>query len=90
MLEQRGRELGLAMNARTIIMNARRAVIKRAESFKPIDVEATADHDAVAQYIRDGSTPVVPEPPVRWGNLSAHEGREKVKRDHGFDPGWGW
>ena len=44
----------------------------------------------IAQSIRDGQGPaVIPEPPVNWGRLSGKEFREKVLRDHGFDPG-GW
>jgi hypothetical protein len=55
----------------------------------PIDVEATPDRDAVVQAIREGQGPaVIPEAPVRWGSLSAKEGREKVLKQFGFDPGW--
>jgi hypothetical protein len=90
MLEQRGRELGLAMNARAIISNARRSVLKRAESFKPIDIEATQLRDDIAFQMKQGQGPaVIPEAPVQWGRLSGKEFREKVLRDHGFDPG-GW
>jgi hypothetical protein len=89
-IEQRGRELGIAMNARAIIANARRSVLKRAESFKPIDIEATQLRDDIAFQMKQGQGPaVIPEAPVRWGSLSAREGREKVLKEFGFDPGWG-
>jgi hypothetical protein len=90
-LEQRGWQLGLMLNSRAILNKVWRDVQKKASKvLPPIDVEATADHDMVAQSVRDGSTPILPEPPVKWGNLSAREGRERIKQDFGFDPGWGW
>jgi hypothetical protein len=90
MLEQRGQQLGLLMNSRKILNDVWRDVVKRAKKAPPeIDIEATLDRDMIAQSIRDGQGPaVIPEAPVRWGSLSAKEGREKVLRDYGFDPGW--
>jgi hypothetical protein len=91
MLEQRGYQLGLLMNSRKILNDVWRDVVKRAKKAPPeIDIEATLDRDMIAQSIRDGQGPaVIPQAPVRWGSLSAKEGREKVLRDFGFDPGWG-
>jgi hypothetical protein len=89
-MERRGQELGLAMNARTIIANARRDVLRAASRARPpIDEEATAMRDEVIAAVRGASTPVIPEAPVKWGSLTGKEFREKVLRDHGFDPG-GW
>jgi hypothetical protein len=90
MLEARARELGLAMNAKTIIMNARRAVLKRAADHKVYDEDATELRAEIAFQMKQGKGPdVIPEAPVRWGSLSAREGREKVLKQFGFDPGWG-
>jgi hypothetical protein len=90
-MEQYGRHLQLIVNAPGVVRQVRneiRGMDRRAP--KEIDEIATADRDAVYQAIRDGSTPILPEPPVKWGNLSAREGRERIKQDFGFDPGWGW
>jgi hypothetical protein len=90
-MEQYGRHLQFIINAPAVVRQVRneiRGMDRRAP--KDIDEIATADRDAVYQAIRDGSTPIIPEAPTRWGNLSAREGREKVKQDYGFDPGWSW
>jgi len=90
-MEQYGRHLQFIVIAPAKVrqvVNEMRSMNRRAP--KDLDEIATADRDAVYQAIRDGSTPILPEPPVRWGNLSAKDGREKVRQDFGFDPGWGW
>jgi len=82
-------QLSVAANSASILRQARNQIIKEANGLKPpIDPEATADRDAIAQAIREGQGPInVPDPPVQWGRLSGKEFREKVIRDHGFDPG---
>jgi hypothetical protein len=85
-------QLNIAANSPAILRQVRNQIMSEAKKKPPpIDEQVTADVAGVAQYIRDGQGPInIPEPPVRWGNLSAREGREKVKTDFGFDPGWGW
>jgi hypothetical protein len=88
-MERRGQELGLMMNAHKILNNVWRDVVKRARAVAPpIDPEATQTHDDVAWAVKQASSGDIPEPPVRWGSLSAKEGREKVMKEYGFDPGW--
>jgi hypothetical protein len=83
-------QLEVAANSAGILRQAKNQILSDARKLPlPLDPIATADRDAIAQAIRDGSTPIIPEMPVRWGSLSAKEGREKVLRDFGFDPGWG-
>jgi hypothetical protein len=86
--EQRGQELGLMMKSRKILNDTWRAVQKKASKVLPdIDVLATADHDAVSFAMKQTVAGDIPSPPVNWGRLSGKEFREKVIKDHGFDPG---
>jgi hypothetical protein len=90
-LEQRGYQLGLMLNSRKILNDVWRSVEKRAKSVTtPIDEIATADRDAVAFAVREAHSGDIPEPPVKWENLSAAEGRKKSKELFGFDVGWSW
>jgi len=90
-LAQLAYRLDIAARSPAILRQCRNEILSEARKMKPpIDVEASLDRAAISQAIRDGSAPIIPEAPIRWGNLSAREGRERVKRDFGFDPGWGW
>jgi hypothetical protein len=90
-LEQRGQQLMTMLGARQAIRSVRNAILKKAEAVKPdYDPGVSADRELVAQAVRDGRGEVNPKPEqIHWGNLSASEGRRKVKEEFGFDPGWG-
>jgi hypothetical protein len=83
-LTQHSRQLGLALNSQAILNRAVRDVIKRAESHKPLDETATADHDAVAASVRGASGKASPEPPPNFGNMSDAELRRYTKTNFGF------
>jgi hypothetical protein len=85
-LERRGQELGLMMNARTMIANARRDVLSRAKKAPPeIDIEATLDRDMIAQSIRDGQGPInIPEEKPNFGIMDDRTFRDYTKRHYGF------
>jgi hypothetical protein len=83
-LTQYGRRLGCMLNSREILKRATRAVIKSAESHRPIDPDATAEHDAVAAAVRGSSGKASPEPPPNFGNMSDAELRRYTKQNYGF------
>jgi hypothetical protein len=85
MLEARGRELGLAMNAKAIIMNARRAVQKRAESFRPIDEDATELRADIAFQMKQGKGPaVIPEERPNFGVMTDRDFQAYTRKHYGF------
>jgi hypothetical protein len=84
-LESRGRELGLMMNARAVIANAKRSVIKRAEAHKVYDEDATLDRAAISQAIRDGQGPInIPERPPNFGTMTDAEFKNFTRKHYGF------
>jgi hypothetical protein len=83
-IEQAGQRLGLMMNSQQILRNLERDIVKRAADFKPIDQDATADHFAVAQAVRDGGGKVTAEPPPNLGRMSDNELREFTRKNYGF------
>jgi hypothetical protein len=82
-MEQRGQELGLMMNARTMLNNAWRDVVKRAGKVAPpVDELATGDHNAVAALVRGASAPVdLAEPPPNFGSMSESEFQEWTRKN---------
>jgi hypothetical protein len=83
-LTQYGRRLGCMLNSREILKRATRAVIKAAEGHRPIDPEATAEHDAVAAAVRGQSGKAQPEPPPNFGNMSDKELSKYTREHFGF------
>ena len=83
-LRQYGWQLGVALNSREILRRAVREVEKRGQAFKPIDEQATADHDAVVWAVKgaSGKTPV--EPPPNLGGLSDKAFARYTKENFGF------
>jgi hypothetical protein len=90
-LQQYGAKLEIAINANGILRKARLDIINEVGRMKPpIDEDATQTHLDVAAAVRGAAAPVnMKEPPIEWGKLSGTEGRQKVKEQFGFDPGWG-
>jgi hypothetical protein len=86
-MERRGQELGLMMNARTMLNNAWRDVVKRAEKVKPmLDEDATQTHLDVAAAVRGASTSKMPaEPPPNLGTMSDQELRRYTREHFGFE-----
>src|SRR5262249_49098101 len=62
-LNQLAYQLNVAANSAAILRQARNMILKEANGLKPpIDPEATADRDAIAQAIREGQGPInIPE-----------------------------
>jgi hypothetical protein len=83
-MEQRGAQLNTMLSARATIWNAKRSVVKRAESFKPIDEDQTQVHMEVAAAIRGASTPIIPERPPNFGTMTDAEFRDYTKKNFGF------
>jgi hypothetical protein len=84
-MERRGQELGLMMNARTILGNARRDVLNRARTAQPpIDLEMTALRDEIAWAVRESRHGDIPDPPVNLGNLSDAEYRNYLRKNFGI------
>jgi hypothetical protein len=84
-LEQRGRQLGLMMNAPTILRQLERDIEKRASEFKPIDSDATADHVAVAAAVRGASAKILSDPPPNFGRMTDREFRDWKITNLGFE-----
>jgi hypothetical protein len=81
-------QLDICVRSPAILRQCRNQILAEAKKLKPpIDEQVTADVAGLTQYIRDGQAAHVPDPPTNWGRLSGKEFREKVIRDHGFDPG---
>jgi hypothetical protein len=79
-LERRGQELGLMMNAHTILNSAWRDVRNRAKSVAPpISEEATAWRAEVAAAVRSAGGRVE-DPPPKLGNLSDQEYRKYLQQ----------
>jgi hypothetical protein len=85
-IERRGQELGLMMNARAILNTVWRDVQKRASKVLPaIDPIATADHDLIAQSIRDGQGPIdLREPAPDFASMDDRTFREYTRKTYGF------
>jgi hypothetical protein len=86
-MERRGQELGLMMNARTMLNQAWRDVVKRAEKVKPmLDEDATQTHLDVAAAVRGASTTKMPQdPPPNFGSMTDAELRRYTREHFGFE-----
>lgn len=84
-LMQRGYQLGLALNAKEILRRASVDVVNRAEKFRPIDAEATAEYEAVAQAVRGAGGKVTAEPPPDFGRMSDSEFRNYTRDNFGYE-----
>ena len=86
MLEQRGLQLGYMLNARTMLNNARRAVIAKARKAPPeIDWAVSADRDLIVQSLKGASAPHdFKQPPPPFGRMSDAEFRNYTKDNYGF------
>jgi hypothetical protein len=83
-VQRYGYQVGLALNSREILRRAVFEVEKRGRSHKPVDPDATADHDAVAAAVRGASGKASPEPPPNFGNMTDAELRRYTKTNFGF------
>jgi hypothetical protein len=83
-VQRYGYQVGLALNSREILRRAVFEVEKRGRSHKPVDLDATADHDAVAAAVRGSSGKASPEPPPNFGAMSDAELRRFTKQNYGF------
>jgi hypothetical protein len=93
-LEAQAERLWFMVNGKQIVRDAVKALRKENADKVPDmtreDWLVTADHNMVAQAVRDARGELNPKPEViEWGKLSGAEGRQKVKDEFGFDPGWG-
>jgi hypothetical protein len=83
-IERRGQQLGLMMNAPEILRRAERDIIKRANDYRPIDPDATADRAMVAAAVRDGRGVVdLKEPAPDFASMTDAE-FNAYKRKMGF------
>jgi len=85
-LNRLGYQLSVAANSASILRQARNQIIKEANALKPpIDPEATADRDAIAQAIREGQGPInIPEAPPNFATMSDREFKDFTRRHYGF------
>jgi hypothetical protein len=83
-------QLNVAAHSPSILRRLKNTILTEAKNLKPpIDQDATDLRAEIAFQMKHGQGPVdIPSPPVKWGSLSAKEGRERVLREFGFDPGW--
>jgi hypothetical protein len=90
-LQNYAARLNIAINSHAILRKATHGILNDARKIPlPIDEEATANREMVAQALRGASSPVdFKEPPIEWGKLSGPDGRREVFKQFGFDPGWG-
>jgi len=86
-MERRGQELAFVYGAQKMLNDARNEIRTRAGKLRPpIDEEATADRNAVAQAVRESGSgrAVPPEPPIQWGRLTENEFRNLTREKFGF------
>jgi hypothetical protein len=83
-LRQYQGQLNVALHGREILNRAMREIVSRGQAHRPIDAQATADHDAVAAAVRGSSAKASPEPPPNFGNMSDRQLREYTKTNFGF------
>jgi hypothetical protein len=83
-VQRYGYQIGLALNSREILRRAIFAVEKRGRAHRPVDPDATADHDAVAAAVRGSSGKASPEPPPNFGNMTDKELARFTKQNYGF------
>jgi len=78
--------LSVATQSASILRQARNQILKEAGALKPpLDPEATADRNAIAQFIRDGQGPInIPEPKPNFGTMSDREFRDYTRKNFGF------
>jgi DNA-directed RNA polymerase len=75
----------LAVNSPSILRRLKNTILTEAKNSKPpIDIEATADRDAVAQAVREANHGDIPDPPIKLGQLSDAEFREYTRKNFGF------
>jgi hypothetical protein len=76
--------LGLALNAPEIIRRAKLEVLKRGQAHRPIDPEATAEHDAVRFAVMGASGKAPAERAPDLGGLSDKEFARYTRQTYGF------
>jgi hypothetical protein len=84
MLQQHAQRLNIALHSKAILRRAMIEIRDRAESHRPLDPIATAEHDAVAAAVRGASGKASPEPPPNFGAMSDAELRRFTKQNYGF------
>jgi hypothetical protein len=78
-------QLQVAANAKDIIWQAERAVIKKAHARKPVDQDASEDRAAVVAAVRGASDAHPPaDPPPNFAYMSDQELREYTRKNFGF------
>jgi DNA repair exonuclease SbcCD ATPase subunit len=83
-LEQYAQHLNIAINSKSILRRAMIEIREHAESYRPIDSDASADHDAVAAAVRGASGKASPDPPPNFGNMTDAQLRKYTKENFGF------
>jgi len=83
-LMQYGYRLGLAYNSREILKRARADIVNRGREIRPIDPEATADYEMVAQAVRGAGGKVAAEPAPDLSKMSDAELRKYTQDNYGF------
>jgi hypothetical protein len=84
MLQQHAQRLNIAINSKSILRRAMIEIRDRAESHRPLDPYATADHDAVAAAVRGRSGTAPAEPPPNFGAMSDADLRRYTREHFGF------
>jgi hypothetical protein len=84
MLQQHAQRLNIALHSKSILRRAMIEIRDRAESHRPIDEQATADHDAVAAAVRGRSGTAPAEPPPNFGAMSDADLRKYTREHFGF------
>jgi hypothetical protein len=82
-LQQLKWQLEISYHARTILKQTEAAIIAKAQSRPPIDVEATLDREAVTFAVRSAGGKIAAEPAPNLGQMSDNELREYT-RQFGF------
>jgi hypothetical protein len=83
-LEQYAGHLNIALRSKEILRRAAFEIEKRGRAFKPVDSEATADHDAVAAAVKGAAGKAQPEPAPNFGKMSDKEFHRWTRNNLGF------
>jgi hypothetical protein len=85
-LYRRGEELGLMLNSKSILQNARKQVVDRARSIPPaLDYDAMETRADIAQAMRGASRPVnFKEPAPDFNGMSDNEYRNFIRKEYGI------
>jgi hypothetical protein len=84
-LEQQVWQLGVAANARVILLQAQSAIVKKANQRANIDPDLTADRAMVAAAVRGAGAKIdVAEPAPAFGYMSDAELKDYTRRNFGF------